>query len=283
MIDSIIIGCGPAGVSAALYLHKLNHEVAIIGKDLGHLTSLDIIDNFYGHNKIKGDELIQKGIDQAIDLGISYYKDFVLSVEKVDDHFLVQTVKHTYTSKTVVIATGKNRIPLRMKGYANYKGRGIHLCATCDGYFYKNKKIAIIGSGDYMLQELSILENYTNDITIFSNGKPFTHSKYKVIEEPIKEFIGEKRLTQIITDTNSYETKGAFIAVGFPQANELALKLGVLVENNNIIVDEDMQTNIPGVFSGGDAIGGKLQIAKAVYDGLLISDGIHKYIKKVTE
>lgn len=283
MIDSIIIGCGPAGISAALYLHKLNREVLILGKDLGHLTKYDIIDNYYGLSSIAGNKLIELGIKQATDLGITYKKEFVLEISKIDDIFHVKTTDQTYEAKTVVIATGKQRIPLRVKGYSLYKGKGIHVCATCDGYFYKNKKIALIGCGEYMEQELAILENYTKDITIFTNGNAYNHDIYPVIKSPIKALNGESRLKEIVTEESIYDIKGAFIAVGFPQANELALKLGILVENNNIIVDKNMQTNISGVFAGGDAVGGKLQIAKAVYDGLLISDGVHKYLKKVTK
>lgn len=281
MKDAIIIGCGPAGISTALYLRKLNHDVLIIGKDSGNLTKYDIIDNFYGHDRITGDKLIQKGIDQAINLGIDYIKDFVISVEKINDYFIVNTQNESYQAKSIVITTGKHRIPLKVKGFTTFKGRGLHMCATCDGFFYKNKPIAIIGAGAYMEKELEVLENYTSNITIFTNGEQYKSTKYLVIKEPIKSFQGENRLSHIITESNSYECKGGFIAVGHPQANELALKLGVLIESNNIIVNKSMETNITGVFAGGDAIGGKLQIAKAVYDGLKVSDGVHKYLKRL--
>lgn len=281
MKDTIIIGCGPAGISAALYLRKLNHDILVIGKDLGHLTKFDIIDNFYGQDQIPGDKLIEKGIQQAINLGIDYVKDFVISVDKNDDFFVVKTSEKEYLSKSVVITTGKHRIPLRVKGFSSFKGKGVHLCATCDGFFYKNKSIAIIGSGTYMEQELEILENYTQNITIFTNGNEYQNSKYIVVKEPIKAFVGDNRVNAIVTSDNQYDIKGAFIAVGFPQANELALKLGVLIESNNVVVNKYMETNIEGVFAGGDAVGGKLQIAKAVYDGLKISDGVHKYLKRL--
>lgn len=281
MKDTIIIGCGPAGISTALYLRKLNHDVLVIGKDTGNLTKYDIIDNFYGHDSIPGDQLIQKGIEQAINLGIDYVKDFVISIEKQNNSFIIKTASSIYESKSVVITTGKQRIPLKVKGFTNFKGHGIHLCASCDGFFYKNKSIAVIGAGAYMEKELEILENFTSNITIFTNGKPYTSSKYNVIEDPIKSFIGENRLSKILTIDNEYEVKGAFVAIGHPQANELALKLGILIESNNIVVNKQMETNIPGIFAGGDAIGGKLQIAKAVYDGLKISDGVHKYLKRL--
>lgn len=281
MKDVIVIGNGPTGISASLYLNQLNHDVLIIGKDLGILSKNDMIENFYGHPRIDGQTLIQKGIDQAIEAGIDYKKDSVLQINKVDNYFEVITVNAKYLSKTVVIATGNKRLQMRSKGFLVFKGRGIHLCAKCDGFFYKNKSIALIGSGPYMEQELNILENYTSHITIFSNGVQYENSKYAVVTDKIVEFAGEHRLNKIITSENSYDLQGAFVAIGFPKATELALKLGILTDKSNIVVDEKMETNISGVFAGGDCIGGKLQIAKAIFDGLKISDGVHSHLKSI--
>ncbi len=283
MRDSIIIGSGPAGISAALYLNNLNKDVLVIGKDYGQLTKNDIIDNFYGQFPINGQDLIKKGIDQAKNLGIPVIMDSVLNVVKVDDYFIVTTIKETFEAKTVVLTTGKPRLPLSVPGYRIFKGKGIHLCATCDGFFYRKKKVAIVGSGPYMEQELSVLENYTDDITIFSENVLYEHPKYKVITERIKSFSGDKRLSHIHTKENTYETQGVFVAIGFPTASELALKLGVITEHTNILVDEHMETNIEGIFAGGDCIGGKLQIAKAIHDGLKISSGVNTYLKKLKQ
>lgn len=280
MRDSIVIGVGPAGISAAIYLNNLNKNVLVLGKDLGQLTPKDVIENFYGQSPIKGSDLIQKGINQAKELGIDVLIESVLSVTKEDNHFHVKTTRQTYVSKTVVLATGKTRLPLRVPGFNNFRGKGIHMCATCDGFFYKHKKIALIGSGPYMEQELSALENYTNDILIFTQGISYTNDKYAVILDPVKSFSGDDRINFVHTENNQYEVKGVFVAIGFPTASELSLKLGVVTEYANIVVDENMQTNIAGVFAGGDCIGGKLQIAKAVHDGLKIADGVNKYLKE---
>lgn len=283
MRDSIIIGAGPAGISASLYLNNLNKDILVIGKDYGQLTKNDIVDNFYGQFPIPGNELIRKGIEQAKNLGITVIMDSVLSVTKDGNIFTVLTTNNTYQAKTVVLTTGKPRLPLSVPGYRVFKGKGIHLCATCDGFFYRKKKIAIVGSGPYMEQELSVLENYTDDITIFTENVAYEHPKYKVITEKIKSFSGDKRLNQIHTKENTYDTQGVFVAIGFPSASELALKLGVITEHTNILVNDLMETNIEGLFAGGDCIGGKLQIPKAIYDGLKISSGVNTYLRKVTK
>lgn len=280
MHDVIIIGSGPAGISAAIHLRKINIEALVIGKDYGQLTKLDMIDNWYGQLPISGERLIEKGIEQAIHLGIPVKKETVLNVETFDDHFVVTTNQFVYQSKTLVLATGKPRVPLNIEGFMRLKSRGIHLCTTCDGLLYKSKPVSIIGSGAYMEQELKVLENFTKDITIFTNGKNYTHPTYKVIQEEVVEFVGEKRLESIQTTKNAYPFRGVFLALDYPQATELSLKLGVLMESSNILVDENHQTNIKGLFAAGDVLGGTLQITKAVYDGLCVSEGIRKYLNK---
>jgi len=284
MKDTIIVGVGPAGISAAIYLNQLNKDVLVFAKDLGQFTTDDVITTFYGQEPIRGQDLILKGIKQAQDLGIDVRMEAVLSVQKIGSHFEVKTIRDVYEAKTVVLATGKNRIPLKVPGYRDYKGKGIHLCATCDGYFYKKKRVAIIGSGSYMEQELSILENYTDQFIIFTEGDSYQHPTYQTVSSRITSFKGDKRVKQIETkDGNVYDIDGVFLAIGFPTASELSLKLGVVMEYSNILIDENMSTNIKGLFAGGDCTGGKLQIAKSVHDGLKISDGIIKYLRGLTK
>lgn len=282
MKDVIIVGVGPAGISAAIYLNQLNKDVLVFGKDLGQLTNHDIVSNFYGLFPTPGQEMILHGIKQAQHLGIQVQMEAVLSIDKIEGGFEVKTTHSIYQSKTVVLATGKNRLPLRVPGFREFKGKGLHQCATCDGFFYKKRKVAIVGSGSYMEQELAVLENYTDDFMIFTEGDSYESDKYMVVKSPIKALKGDTRLRQVETkDGELYDVQGVFVAIGFPNASELALKLGVIMEHSNILVDEHMSTNIKGIFAGGDCIGGKLQIAKSVYDGLKISDGIAKYLRSL--
>lgn len=280
MFDCIIVGSGPAGIQTSLYLKHKN--ILVLGQETNGLNDLDLIKNLYGFDEISGPELMRRGILSAQNQGILVNMESVLSIEKMNNHFKVITTKKTYETLTVLLATGKPRIPLKKKGFLSFRGRGIHMCSSCDGFFYKNKKIALIGSGPYMLEELKVLENFTTDITIFTDGADVDYVlNYPIVKEEILEFIGEKRLNKIETINNTYEVSGAFCAIGFPQANDLALKLGIITENSNIIVDNNYETNIKGVFAAGDCIGGMMQITKALNDALGASIGILDYLRNI--
>jgi len=279
MIDTLIIGVGPAGISAAINLRKLNRTVLVIGKGTGQLSSLDVIDNLYGQGPISGQMLIEKGIHQAKQLGIDVITEIVLSIESNLDHFIITTNKNNYQAKTVLLATGKPRVQIDLEGYETFKSKGVHLCATCDGLFYRNKPVAIIGAGVYLEQEIRTLENYTKDITIFTNGHDYNNDTYPTVKDSLCAFIGEKRLTHIKTSKETYPFKGVFLAVNHPKAAELSLKLGVIMTDDNIDVDQNMQTNIKGIFAAGDCIGGRLQVPKALYDGFLAAHGINDSLR----
>lgn len=279
----IIIGYGPAGISAAIYLKRAGINPLVIGKDFGALEGyLDPVENYYGTGgPISGAELISSGIEQAKKLGIDIISDAVISLKTIDNHFIVTTQHETYESKTVLLATGKTRTTLNRPGFKTFKGKGISLCATCDGYFYRRKKIAIVGCGPYMLHELEYLSRMTKDITVFTDGQTLKQDvSYPVVTEKIKRFVGTDRITHIDTENQSYDVHGVFIALGTPSSLEFASQLGVIIDKNNLVVDQNYQTNIEGLFAAGDIIGGKLQIAKAVYDGMHVADSIYNYLHK---
>jgi len=279
----IIIGYGPAGISAAIYLKRAGVDSTVIGKDYGALEGYkDLIENYYGFGQpIEGESLILEGINQAKRLGVEVITDSVISLKQDESGFLVQTAHKLYQSQTVLLATGKTRQTLNIPGFIKYKGKGISMCATCDGYFFRKKKLAVIGCGPYMLHELEYLNRISDDVTIYTHGQPFVSAvEHKIIDEKILEFIGEDRLTHIKTTQGTYPIDGVFIAIGVPSSIDFASQLGVIVEKNNIVVDSSYQTNVEGLFAAGDIIGGKLQIAKAVYDGMQVSDSIYRYLKQ---
>jgi thioredoxin reductase (NADPH) len=279
----IIIGYGPAGISAAIYLKRQGVDPLVIGKDLGALEGYDDkVENFYGlAEPIDGKELILNGIKQAKHLGIEVLTDSVISLKSVGETFEVITEKKTYETKAVLLATGKTRRTMKRAGFTQFRGKGISMCATCDGFFYRRKKVAVIGCGAYMLHELEYLKKMTKDVTIFTDGHDVDAVvDVPVVREKITKFVGEGKLTHIETTEGSYEIDGAFIALGTPSSVEFASQLGVIIEKNNLVVDANYMTNIPGLFAAGDIIGGKLQIAKAVYDGMNAADAIYSYLKK---
>ena len=281
MFDVIIIGKGPAGISCAIYLKRYNLNPLVIAKDYGTLSNNSLIENYYGIESINGRELIDKGVEQAKKLGIEIKEEEVLSIENYDNYEVI-TKNNTYKAKAIFLATGKTREKVFTKGFKDFEGKGISYCATCDGFFYRKKKIGIMGSGDYMLSELEVLKNFTNDIIIFSDEK--IESEFEVVNDKIIEFYGEEKLQGVKTKEKEYELDAMFVALGSQSGFSFSKHLGIVLDEfDNIEVDENYMTNIEGIFAGGDVIGGLLQIAKAVSDGAIAATKIKKYLANKSE
>lgn len=283
MHDVIVIGGGPAGVSAAIYLKRFKLDVKIIMKDIGTLSKTDHIENYYGIvEPISGTELFQRGIDQAKRLGITIAVEEVLNIDYFD-FFTVKTTKGQSEAKAVLLATGANRVNLRVKGFKEFVGKGISYCAICDGFIYRNKRIGLIGTGEFMREELEVLHNFSSDITIFTNGHNLEVDikDIPIVKEPLLSIQGEDVVNKITTKDKEYPIDVLFVAMGTPSAADFALRMGAFIDNNNIVVDDNFMTNIPGLFAAGDCIGGLLQIAKAVDDGAKAAIALNKYLKSL--
>lgn len=286
MYDIIIIGAGPAGISAALYTLRANLNTLIIGKDGGALEQTDKIENYFGTGGvISGKELWEKGITQAENLGASFAKEEVVSIEWMEN-FNVTTQSNRYEAKAVIIATGNKRNTAKIKGIDTLEGKGVSYCAVCDAFFYRGKNVGILGNGEYALHEAMALKGVVNSITIFTDGKEITADfpeDINIVTSPVEEIQGEEKVSGVKTkDGNIYPLDGVFVALGTAGAGELARKLGLPIENNRISVNEDKSTMIPGIFSAGDCIGGVLQIATAVGEGAEAALSVIKYLKTST-
>lgn len=287
MYDCIIIGKGPAGISTAIYISRSNLKCLVIGKDETALKKAKLIENYYGFEEpISGEELFRRGINQAKNQNIEIKNDEVLDIEYVNNSYIVKTVNNEYETKTVVLTTGKSRKTSNILGEDKFVGKGISYCAICDGYFFKNKNIAVIGSGEYALHEAEILQNVSDKVTIFTNGGKLPENRSieikNVIEGRIDAIRGEKRVEDILLeDKRSIPVDGIFIAQGIASSIDFAKKLGIILENNNIVVNEKMETNVPGIYAAGDCTGGLLQISKAIYEGAKCGLSIAKKIKNI--
>ena len=287
MYDCIIIGKGPAGISTAIYISRSNLKCLVIGKDETALKKAKLIENYYGFEEpISGEELFRRGINQAKNQNIEIKNDEVLDIEYVNNSYIVKTVNNEYETKTVVLTTGKSRKTSNILGEDKFVGKGISYCAICDGYFFKNKNIAVIGSGEYALHEAEILQNVSDKVTIFTNGGKLPENRSieikNVIEGTIDAIRGEKRVEDILLeDKRSIPVDGIFIAQGIASSIDFAKKLGIILENNNIVVNEKMETNVPGIYAAGDCTGGLLQISKAIYEGAKCGLSIAKKIKNI--
>jgi len=282
MYDTIVIGNGPAGISGAIYLKRFNYNVLVIGKDLGALEGDHYIDNYYGLKHIKGSDLINSGIEQARDLGIEVLKDEVVAIEYGAAGFVVKTINSSYEAKTVFLTAGKPRTKLLIGSLKEYEGKGVSYCAICDGFFFRNKKIGIIGNSHYMKNELEVLKKFSSDITIFTNGLDTDVSDTEVVKDKLVTFTGDgTKLTGLDTVNAHYDLDACFIAIGSANATSFAKHLGLQIDEKDNIVVNNFMTNIPGIFAGGDIIGGLAQVSKAVCDGALASLEIKKYLSNL--
>lgn len=282
MYDIIIIGAGPAGISASLYAKRAGANVLVLYYGESNLDKAETIENYYGFEYgIDGKTLYENGIEQAKNLGIEVRNEEVLHIEKVED-FTVNTTKGEYKSKSVIISTGNKKLRPNIKGVLQFEGKGISYCAICDGFFYRGKNVVVIGNGEFALNEANDLKNIANNVKILTNGLEMeTSSDYEIITKKIKEIHGEERVKSIeFEDGEQLEVDGIFIALGKAGGSDFAKKMGVMLEKDNIKVDENMKTNIEGLYSCGDVTGGLLQVCKAVYDGARAGLDSAKYIRR---
>lgn len=282
--DVTIIGAGPAGISASLYSKRANLETLVLYKDESSLEKTDKIENYYGFKEgISGKELYQNGIKQAQNLGIETKQEEVIKIEMTSDGFMIKTSKSEYLSKVVILATGNKKNIPKITGIESFEGKGISYCAVCDGFFYRNRSVAVLGSGDYAISETNDLINIAKDIIILTNGEKapeFRADNVKIDTREIKEISGEDKVEQVeFKDGTKLKTNGIFIAQGVAGSTEFAKKLGALINKNKIVVNEKMETNIKGLYACGDCTGGLLQITKAVYEGTIAGLQAIQYIK----
>ena len=271
MYDVIVIGSGPAGITAAIYAKRRNLSILVISKGNGALQKAEKIDNYYGfENGISGKELYENGIKQAKNLGIDFIEDEVINIEYINQ-FTVETVNSKYEAKAVILATGVSRNIPNIKGIKEFEGKGVSYCAVCDSFFYKGKDVAVLGDGNYAIHEFETLKPIASSVTILTNGNAMVENRDSSIEvnnKKIREFRGNTKLEEVEFEDNTIQyLNGVFIAMGTASSSDIARKIGARIENNNIIVNENMETTVPGLFACGDCTGGLLQISKAVYEG----------------
>lgn len=286
MYDVIIIGAGPAGISASLYVKRANKNVLVLYHGESQLEKAHKIDNFYGFpGGISGKELYENGIAQAKKIGVEVLEKEVLDIQmNADRTYTVKTKDEQYTARSIIIATGNKKIRPNIKGVKEFEGKGISYCAICDGFFYRKKSVAIIGNGDYALSEAKDLENIVSDITILTNGLEAPKTDLRVVTEKIAEIKGEIKVGSVVFENGEeMPVDGVFIAQGVAGGADFAKKLGVMADGDRLKVNEKMETNLPGFFACGDLTGNLLQVSKAVHDGAEAGLGAIEYLKNIND
>ena len=282
--QAVIIGGGPAGVSAALYLARANIKTAIVENGPGALARAHKIENFYGI-AASGLKLYAEGLEQARSLGVDIIQDEVLAVEYYDSFVL--TLKHQaepLPAPALILATGTKNVTLNLPGLVELEGKGISYCAVCDGFFFRKKKLAVLGHGAFALHEAEYLRHIAVEVTVLTNGQDDSAAKaagFATITTPVTAVRGSERLEAVqFADGSELEVSGLFIALGTADSTDMARKLGAQLDGRFIKVDADGATNIPGLFAAGDCIGGLKQVSKAVHVGARAGLSTIKFLRK---
>lgn len=300
--DIIIVGAGPGGLTAGIYAGRQGTKTLILDKNLAGGIGREVpeMENYPGFDLVSGLELAEKMKDQCVKNVELHENEGVNIIEKIEDNdynFKVESDEHSYLTKTVIIATGSSHQQLNIPGEEEFKGRGVSYCATCDGMFFAEKDIAMVGGGNSALQEAVFLSNLGCNVTVIHRREEFRAEQYlqdKLKEKGIKtimnatveEIKGDMLVNSItIKDKESGELKdlevnGVFISVGYKPHTKLAEELGVdLDKNNQIITDKNQKTNIDYVYSAGDVCGGVKQWVVACGEGAIAATSAYKDIE----
>ncbi len=289
LYDAIIIGRGPAGISAALYTIRANVKTLVIGTDNSAVAKADKIENYFGFSQpVTGKMLFEEGQRQVERIGGEIKEEEVIGIEK-EDTFAVKTTKGIYRALTVLIAAGQKISNPKILNLNKFEGKGVSYCSTCDGFFYRGKNIGVLGFKDYALHEAEELTPFTRNITLFTNGRKTEFSiesahlkeKFSINEKPIKAFEGDGYIEKIVfEDGTEYPLDGIFIAYDSASAITFALKLGILTQNQAIQVNQNQETNIEGLFAAGDCTGIFKQISVAVGQGAIAGRQMIEYVRR---
>lgn len=267
MYNTIIIGAGPAGISAGIYLIRAGVNVLVIENNTSSLLKAGKIENYFGFiNSISGIELLNNGKKQFENLGGTIINDEIVTISFENNLEVIG--KEKYECENLIIATGASRLLPHIKGLE--EGPHISFCAVCDGFFYKNKNVAVLGSGLYAITEATHLLNVTDKVTLLTNNKPISNDKFVINNDTIDHV--ENDTSQIIVyfeNGKKEKYDGLFIAEGVAGSCALAKKIGVKLNGDKIVVNEQRKTNISNIYAVGDCVDGPKQIAKAIDDGMI--------------
>ena len=280
----IIIGSGPAGVSAALYAVRAGADTTVLTKGSGALDRAEKIENYYGFAQpVSGVELGRRSIENAKRLGVKFVAAEAVGLTYTDK-LTVETLDGDYPADAVILAMGASRAVPRIPGFAGLEGHGVSWCAACDAFFYRGKDVAVLGSGEYALHEVQELLPVVKSVTLLTDGAPLTAAfppEVKVLPQKVEAILGETVVTGVqLSGGETLAVSGVFAALGVAGSTALARKLGAEVDGSRIVVDEKMQTTVPGLYAAGDCTGGLLQVAKAVYEGAQAATEAVKALRK---
>lgn len=290
MHEVIIIGSGPAGLSAAIYTSRGGAKTLVLGCN-PKVAGEYVIDNYFGFPEpILGKDLIARGIRQAEKFGATIKCEKVVAIHQQEKFFEVKTTANLYSSQTIILATGVSRIRPGIKNLKEYEGKGVSYCVSCDGYFFKNQKVMVVGEGAFAANQALELLEYTPFVSLCTQGKDLNipenfleklkKHNIEILQEKIESLEGKETLEKVnFSNGQSQEVAGLFIAMGEASSLDFAYSLGLITKGNFIEADCEQKTNIPGVFAAGDCVGRFLQISVAVGEGAIAGKSALTYLK----
>lgn len=299
MYDTIIIGAGPAGMTAALYAARSNLKVALIEGGLpgGQMNNTSDIENYPGYANISGPELAEKMFEPLENLGVEHLYGFVEAVEDHGDVKKVITDDEEFETRTVIVATGSKHRLLGVPGEEELNSRGVSYCAVCDGAFFRDQDLLVVGGGDSAVEEAIFLTQFAKSVTIVHRrdelraqkvlqDRAFANEKIKFIwDSVVKEIKGENRVESVVIENvktgqvTEQAFGGVFIYVGLDPVSDFVQELQIRDQAGWIVTDDHMKTSVAGVFAVGDVRQKDLrQVTTAVGDGAIAGQEAYKYI-----
>lgn len=303
--DVIVIGAGPAGLTAALYASRANLKVLILDRGIygGQMNNTAEVENYPGFDSIMGPDLSEKMYHSTIQFGAKYQYGMVTAVEDHQSYKIVKTSDETFKTGSIVIATGSEYKKIGVPGEEDYSGKGVSYCAVCDGAFFKNEDLVVIGGGDSAVEEGIYLTQLAKSVTIIHRRdqlraqpilqkRAFANDKIKFIWNADVEAIqgdqakvtGVKYRDKVSGTEQVLPASGVFIYVGIQPNTQQFSDLKITDEAGWIITDDQMQTPVPGIFAVGDVRKKTLrQITTAVGDGGLAGQNVFNYLQTLTD
>lgn len=299
MYDTIIIGAGPAGMTAALYAARSNLKVALIEGGLpgGQMNNTSDIENYPGYANISGPELAEKMFEPLENLGVEHLYGFVENIENHGDVKKVITDDEEFETRTVIVATGSKHRLLGVPGEEELNSRGVSYCAVCDGAFFRDQDLLVVGGGDSAVEEAIFLTQFAKSVTIVHRrdelraqkvlqDRAFANDKINFIwDSVVKEIKGENRVESVVIENvksgqvTEQAFGGVFIYVGLDPVSDFVQELHIQDHAGWIVTDNHMKTNVTGVFAVGDVRQKDLrQVTTAVGDGAIAGQEAYKYI-----
>jgi len=293
--DLIIIGAGPAGLTAAIYAARYNLNFLVIGKLLGGtISEAHKICNFPTQNNIAGFKLSKQLISHAQELGGRISQKEVISIKKAKQEFIVETDKESYKAKKIILAIGRKKQKLNVPGEKEFLGKGVSYCTICDSAFYKNKVVAVVGGGNAAITGALLLTEHAKKVYIIYRKDKFFRAEpawtiqleknkkiTPIFNSEIKEIYGKNSVEGVkLTNNKSIGLDGVFVEIGFVPDEKLSKQLKLKTEKGHIVVDKLQKTSLDGVFAAGDITNNPLkQVITACSEGAVAANSVYKELK----